>query len=303
MTSKIKENKKHTWTSISCKCTAEEEELCSWIFFQYDTLGVESENLDQEKLTLTAFFADNNQLIKNLEQLRLDFDSHGLHNIAKNLTLNTIEEEDWLHNWKKHFEPFTIADKFLICPPWKIQTKIKKENTDLVKIIIDPGMAFGTGLHATTKFCLTAMHKYAKGPNILDVGTGSGILSIAYALLQPASHIVAIDMDEFSIENATHNIELNNVQKQIELIHTEAKEYSQQAKTKFNTILSNITAEFIIDLFPEYNKLLLPGGNLVLAGIIEERLNLVEAAVAKFPFKLIEKNLDNNWVGLVYNKV
>jgi ribosomal protein L11 methyltransferase len=302
MTSKPKISKERIWTVISCQCTSLEEELCSWLFFQYDTLGIENKILDNSKILLLASFAADNEKIKDISILRNHFKEIGLLDCAKTLTIKPLANEDWLTNWKIHFAPFKVSDLFFICPPWSIKKLKDKDIVELKKIIIDPGMAFGTGLHATTAFCLQAIGKYLQGPNILDVGTGSGILSIASALSLPKAKITAIDMDENSIENAQHNIELNTVTKQIKLSKSTLESFAQTNNKQFNTILSNLTAEVIIDCLPAYNKILINDGTIILAGIIEERLSLLEKSLSKYPFKIIHEQIDKGWVGLVLNK-
>ena len=169
---------------------------------------------------------------------------------------------------------------------------------------MNPGMAFGTGLHATTAFCLQAIEDKIHGPNILDIGTGSGILSIACAVTIPQAKIIAVDIDDNAITNAKQNIQLNHLEKRIELILTDAQKLqSDLTKIKtFDTVLSNLTAETIIELLPLYNKLLNSDGILILAGIIEERLTMLQNALAEFSFHTINKAIDKGWVGLVLTK-
>jgi ribosomal protein L11 methyltransferase len=163
-------------------------------------------------------------------------------------------------------------------------------------------MAFGTGLHATTSYCLEALEKHLAGPNILDVGTGSGILAIAAAFALPEAKITAIDFDENSFDNAQHNFELNHVDCKIKLSQDTLESFEKDNHKQFDTILSNLTAEVIIACLPTYNKILANGGNLILAGIIEERLPLIEKEITKYPLRLIDKNRKDGWVGLTFTK-
>ncbi len=287
------------WIVVSCECSPSEEETCSWLFFQNQTLGLEIENISNETVRLKASFAAENLSPEDLEDLSHRFMQAGFDRAADTLKAEPIADQDWMSNWKKYFMPFTIGDSLSICPPWHIDKTNTKEFQHRKKIIIDPGMAFGTGLHATTKFCLHAIEKWGQGPNVLDIGTGSGILAIASAILLPASHIVALDIDENAIANATHNIELNHLKKSIELRQASPDTF---AGGQFDTLLSNLTVEAIIDLLPIYNKLLAPDGILILAGIIEERLSLLKGALSAYGWQKLEQAIDRGWVGIVLRK-
>lgn len=303
MAPKLKNNKKRSWTVISCQCDSEEEEdICSWLFFQYDTLGIENKHLADGRLLLVASFAEDNPKITNLAKIRQHFEECGLEDCAKTLTLTPLADQDWLSNWKIHFEPFKIGDTFMICPPWAVQNIPDLPLSETKKIIIDPGMAFGTGLHATTSFCLQAIEKYLKGPNILDVGTGSGILSIASAITSRGANITAIDLDENAVENAKHNAALNFLTSHIDIRQESLAQFDQHNSQKFDTVFANVTAEVIVESLPVFNKLTAIEGNLILAGIIEERLDMLTEAMSNHPFKLVDKKLESGWVGLVYAK-
>lgn len=279
-----------------------DEDLCSWILFEQGTLGLEISNINKKNISIKASFHPADLSKEKADDLRYRFKQAGLETIANTLKIESLANQDWLTNWKKHFEPFHVGDSFLICPPWLSKNIKDKDIAALKKIIIDPGMAFGTGLHATTRYCLHALEKHLQGPNILDVGTGSGILSIAGTLLLPEANITAIDIDENAIDNARHNIALNHAQAKIRLVQTSLESFDQTNKTQFNTILSNMTAEAIIDFLPVYKKILVTGGILILAGIIEERITLLENKISQYPFKLVNKEIDNGWVGLVFSK-
>jgi ribosomal protein L11 methylase PrmA len=116
MTPKLKTTKERTWTVISCQCDPLDEEICSWLFFQYDSLGVENKILDDGRLILLASFSDDNEKIKNIAKLRSHFEESGLANCAKTLSVTPLADQDWLTNWKIHFEPFKIGNSLLVCP-------------------------------------------------------------------------------------------------------------------------------------------------------------------------------------------
>jgi ribosomal protein L11 methyltransferase len=290
-------DKKRDWIVISCQCNLADEEICSWIFFQNGTLGLEIENISDDVIILKASFAANSVFPDHLEDLRLQFKQAGVTQAAETLKAENLADQDWMSNWKKYFVPFPVGDSFFICPPR--QTLSSKELGKRKKIIIDPGMAFGTG-HVTTKFCLRAIEKRLKGPHILDVGTGSGILAIASVMILPTAHVVAIDIDENAIANAAHNLELNNLENVVELKQTSIQTFSEQ---QFNTIISNLTAETIVELLPLFDKLLAQGGILILAGIIEQRLAMLNSALSRRNFQQLNKAKEKGgWIGMILRK-
>lgn len=290
-----------SWTIVSCRCNRADEDSCTWFFFQNGALGLEVENLDQETTRIKASFAANNFSAENLLEINRQFKQAQLDDAARSLSVETIADQNWMSNWKKYFEPFTIGDSFFICPPWRADEIKNSDFAGRQKILIDPGMAFGTGQHATTSFCLQAIKRWAKGPQILDVGTGSGILAIACALSIPKSCVLALDIDINAIHNAEENIELNNVSKQIELkqMSPEMLCVDTGANRQFNTLLANITVEDIVSLLPTFNSLLANDGILILAGIIEERSHILESALAEYPLKRLDKSIDRGWAGMV----
>jgi len=293
-----------SWTVLTCQCSPIEGETCSWIFFENGANGLEIDNLNDEAILVKASFSQSTLNGKNegVDIIRSQFEQFGLVQVAKTLKAENLADQDWLSNWKKHFEPFDIGEVFMICPPWRD----KKDIGERKKIIIDPGMAFGTGQHITTKYCLEAIEKWAKGQQILDVGTGSGILSIACAILLPKASILALDTDNQALINAQHNIELNHFQDRIKLLDkspSDAFLSVNDEADQFDTVLSNITAEDIISLMPTYNNLVKVNGVLILAGIIEERLTQLDACLSQYQFKTLEKIVDRGWAGITLTRL
>ena len=290
---------------VSCQCTSAEEEICSWIFFQNGALGLEIENLSSDAVRLKASFTANNLSPEYLEDLRFNFMQAGVDLAADTFTVEQLADQNWMNNWKKYFEPFTVGNSFIVCPPWREAKLTAKDLGERKKIIIDPGMAFGTGQHATTKFCLQAIENWAKGPRILDIGTGSSILAIACAMLFQDATIWALDIDDQALENARHNIKLNNLEDRIKLFGKSPSALFPaviRETEKFDTLLSNLTVEDIISLLPTYDKLLNTDGVLILAGIIETRLKQLEDKLVQHKFKILEKSLSQGWVGIALIK-
>lgn len=204
--------------------------------------------------------------------------------------LTEIDDEDWKNNWKSFYSTMEIGNKFTIKPTWEEYSNVDNRHV----IEIDPGMAFGTGCHETTKMCLEHLEKYLKpGDDVLDIGSGSGILAIASKFLG-ADVVIGTDLDEKAVEIAKENANLNNVE--VEFI---VSNLFSNVKNTADIIVSNIVAEVLVLLLEDIDKYLKPGGYFISSGIIEERAKLVEDALIKNNFEIIEKTIDNQWVSIV----
>ena len=215
------------------------------------------------------------------------YDSEG---IRHNIELLNCAEEDWRNNWKKYFSPLNVGTKLTIVPSWY-------ENYDTggrTALNIDPGLAFGTGGHETTRLCLEMCEKYMKsGDTVLDVGCGSGILGIA-ALLTGASRAVGVDIDEVAVRTAKENAELNGVADKFTAIHGS---FTDKVEGKFDIVLANIVADAIIFLSKGVRDFMKEGSVYIMSGIIDTRADEVKAEVGKY-FDIIEEHLDGGWVCL-----
>jgi len=215
------------------------------------------------------------------------YDSEG---IRHNIELLNCAEEDWRNNWKKYFSPLNVGTKLTIVPSWY-------ENYDTggrTALNIDPGLAFGTGSHETTRLCLEMCEKYMKsGDTVLDVGCGSGILGIA-ALLTGASRAVGVDIDEVAVRTAKENAELNGVADKFTAIHGS---FTDKVEGKFDIVLANIVADAIIFLSKGVKDFMKEGSVYIMSGIIDTRADEVKAEVGKY-FDIIEEHLDGGWVCL-----
>lgn len=215
------------------------------------------------------------------------YDSEG---IRHNIELLNCAEEDWRNNWKKYFSPLDVGTKLTIVPSWY-------ENYDTrgrTALNIDPGLAFGTGGHETTRLCLEMCEKYMKsGDTVLDVGCGSGILGIA-ALLTGASRAVGVDIDEVAVRTAKENAELNGVADKFTAIHGS---FTDKVEGKFDIVLANIVADAIIFLSKGVKDFMKEGSVYIMSGIIDTRADEVKAEVSKY-FDIIEEHLDGGWVCL-----
>ena len=199
-----------------------------------------------------------------------------------------VNDADWSENWKKYFHATEIGDKLAIVPSWEEYDN--KENRKILHI--DPGAAFGTGTHATTSLCLSMLENYvAEGSKMLDIGCGSGILSIASVLLG-AETAVGVDIDAQSVKTAKENAELNNVSGKTEYI---VGDLADKISGKYNVVCANIVADVVIRLLGDVRTFMEENAVLLVSGIIDTRENDVLAAAEKHGFKVKEKQYKDNW--------
>jgi len=209
---------------------------------------------------------------------------------VRNMSLREVADEDWLGEWKKSWQPVAVGARFLSAPPWS-----EIENAgDRIVIRIEPGMAFGTGTHETTRLCLSAIEKYFAGKSFLDVGTGTGILAIAAAKLFPEARIEACDTDADALAIAVENARLNDVAKEISFRVGGIEQSSGSAAV----VCANLTADVIVPLLP-----LLIGatcGRLLLSGILETQLDEVLTALRAQGISSEPEILqDGEWIAVV----
>ncbi len=206
---------------------------------------------------------------------------------------NNVREEDWANNWKKYFKPLPVGEKILICPSWETA-----ENPDNRAILsIDPGMAFGTGGHDTTRLVLETLEKYVtEGVDFLDVGCGSGILSIAACLLG-AGRALGIDIDALAVKTAIENGELNGLT--APKYEIRLGDLARDVDGKFPVIAANIVADAIIMLSPAIPALLAEDGMYIVSGIIDTREQDVLAALDNCGFAVVERHEHGGWICLV----
>ena len=209
---------------------------------------------------------------------------------------NNVSEEDWANNWKKYFKPLPVGEKILICPSWE-QTDTPDGRAILS---IDPGMAFGTGGHDTTRLVLETLEKYVtEGVDFLDVGCGSGILSIAACLLG-AGRALGIDIDALAVKTAIENGELNGLT--APKYEIRLGDLAKDVDGQFPVIAANIVADAIIMLSPAIPALLAEDGVYIVSGIIDTREQDVLAALDKCGFSVVERHEHGGWLCMVCKK-
>lgn len=207
--------------------------------------------------------------------------------IEHDIELLDCAEEDWRNNWKKYFNPIPVGEKLLIRPSWR--DDYDAENRKVLSI--DPGLAFGTGGHETTRLCLEMCEKYLKeGDSVLDVGCGSGILGIA-TLLLGAKDAVGVDIDEVAVRTAKENAEINGVGDRFTAI---CGSFTEKVEGKYDVVLANIVADAIMFLSEGIKDFMKSDAVYVMSGIIDTRAEEVKASVSRH-FDIIEEHLENGW--------
>jgi len=223
-----------------------------------------------------------------------DFVDIGEATIEKSQT----EDIDWMNNWKKYWKPFKVDEHIIIKPTWETVEDVPE---DTLIVELDPGTAFGTGTHHTTRLCITQLKKYMQpGQEVLDVGCGSGILSII-ALLLGAKEASATDVDIHAVEAAIENARVNGIDSDIYTVLTgdvisDADFRHKVGEHKFDMVLANIFAEIIIPLSGVVKEMMKPGALFITSGIIDEREEDVRKALTENGFEIMEVTHSGGWV-------
>lgn len=292
-----------TWLELSVQTDAEGAEAVAALLneFAENSVAIEQTLIpesDQEfdptrAFTVRAFFssAQREQLARaqkslwHLAQLR----SMSVPRVRE------LAEEDWAEAWKKHYTILHLGKHLVIKPSWLEYVP----RPDDVVIELDPGMAFGTGLHPTTRLCMVALEEYQRdAPRVLDVGTGSGILAITAAKLG-AREIVALDTDIVAVETATRNVAINHVENIVRV----ARGSLDATCNQFDLICINILADVIIELAPALARAANRDGLIIASGILDYQADDVADALVEVGIETIEKKQEDDWIALVGRKI
>jgi len=199
-----------------------------------------------------------------------------------------VKEEDWAHEWKKYFKPMRIGKNFVVKPSWEEFVPQQGQ----VVIEIDPGMAFGTGTHATTSLCLQAIEEHVKPDQLVfDIGTGSGILAIAAAKL--GAKVQAGDIDKLAVKIARENVMLNGLEDRVEV---RAGNLGEVFTGRADVVVANIIAEVIIELLPQLPSLMKPEGIFLACGLIAERVKEVTGKMEEQGLEVVGSMEEAGWV-------
>lgn len=308
-----------TWIEITVHTSEEAEEPVAAILNDFGANGVVVENLadvtktkpgkfgeiieidtsrfPDEGIHVKAYFYEQAQwpekrlaIKARLAEIKdYDLDSGSLEIIEK-----TVQEEDWANEWKKYFKTEQITEHLKIVPSWEADGGVNNQT-----ILIDPGMAFGTGTHPTTILSIEALEKYMQKEDVvLDVGTGSGILSIAACKLG-ATHVYGYDLDEVAVKSAQMNRDLNELEDKITLSQNNLLKGIQQP---VQVIVANILAEIVLELVEDAWANLNEGGYFITSGIIEEKEALVKNKLTTKGFDVVETKRMDHWITLIAKK-
>ena len=245
---------------------------------------------------VTIYVADNPQGMEELMQVRQILarlkaqDPDGKYGRLE-LEMKDVDEEDWSNAWKKYYHPVQVGEHLVVCPSWEAYDR----QPDDVVLTLNPGMAFGTGTHDTTRLCMELLAKYITPQDtVLDVGCGSGILAITAALLG-ANKIIGCDIDEVAVKVAGENAALNGVQDRIAF---HQGDLTSQVEGSFQIICANIVADVIIRLSKDVGRYLAKDGIFITSGIIDTREQDVLNALEQNGFQVIERRTSGGWVAL-----
>jgi ribosomal protein L11 methyltransferase len=277
------------WHALDVELEAGAREAVEYALMEAGALGTESEYSDDSLIHVTGYF----ETVPQRERVRDElFEALRIYNLpsssVRDMSVREVAERDWLEEWKQNWQPVEVG-RFVIAPPW---SNLANKH-DRIVIRIEPGMAFGTGTHETTRLCLQAIEKYYAGGSFLDVGTGTGILAIAAAKLFPEARIEACDTDEMAVEIARENADANGVSDQIEFRAGSIDDSTASA----DLVCANLTADVIVQMLPTLVSLTC--GKLILSGVLETQVEMVQAALSGCGISDVEIEQDGEWVALI----
>lgn len=253
----------------------------------------------EEGVLMKAYLPVNSFLAETVDEIKEAINNLAVYDIdlgLNSVSMNEVHEEEWATAWKKYYHPVKISERFTIVPTWEEYVPV---SSDELIIELDPGMAFGTGTHPTTVMCIQALEKTVKqNDEVVDVGTGSGVLSIAAALLG-ASHITALDLDEVAVESAKQNVELNKVQ---DVVDVSKNNLLDGVTGKKDVVVANILAEIIMSFTDDVASAVKPGGYFISSGIISQKKEDVKKALIASGFEIEETIMMEDWVAFIAKK-
>lgn len=271
--------------------------------YRWDYIDEELMQRQNAPTSIMVYLPENEQgkewLVEIKERLaKAKADSPEIDFGSLEISFSNIREEDWANNWKQYFKPFCVGKKLLIKPTW--ETVENAEGRTVLNI--DPGSSFGTGQHHTTKLCLERLEEIVK-PNdhILDLGAGSGILSIG-ALLLGADSAVGIDIDENSVRIAKENAAQNGVENRFDAMCgniIDNSDLREKIGTGYDVVVANIVADVIILMSPLFRSFMHKESTLIVSGIINRQKEEVKAALLQNGFEIISSQESNDWSCIV----
>ena len=255
-----------------------------------------------EVTAVIGYLPEDERLVPRLRQIEAALGLLpviGIDGVASEAVVTMIQEEDWASAWKQYFKPLRIGRHIVVTPPWDTPDLLPNDKT----LVIDPGMAFGTGTHPTTQLCLAALEDYLKPQEnirrVADIGTGSGILSIAAKKLG-AAYVLATDTDPLAVRIAAENARVNEVT--VDARATDSSWDWASEGEPFDLLVANILADVLIGLGETFASVVRPGGLYIASGIIEERETDVRFFAEGEGFLPLETRHMGDWVALVFRR-
>ena len=298
------------WVELAVVCDHEAVEPVAELFASHghnEAVAIEEPFLQEQDgdnvrvdpsrpVTVRTYLPQEADVAGAIEQVRKGLWALGKIRDVGELMVAERDEEDWANAWKQHYTPLRVSERFVVRPPW---FEHEPEGDEIV-LLMDPGMAFGTGMHPTTRLALRAIERLPlDGRSALDVGTGSAILALA-AWRLGAGPVDGNDIDPMSIRVARHNLELNDAADAIRLEVGSLDGDSPFAGRTYDVVIANIIARVLVQLSKELRQAAEPGGTIVLSGIIEPKEPLVREAFEPFGCVLRSRDQIEDWVSLVY---
>ena len=301
------------WTEIKITAAKADEEVLTAILLDFSEQGVFVEDYsdlrdgewdyideelakqDREHIKMHIYLADTMSVLSTMCAVKERLKSARKSGLLGSLSVDirATEDSDWENGWKKYYKPTAIGENIVVKPSWE---EYEASSGEIV-ITLDPSSAFGTGAHETTRMCVKSLEKYVKkGQKVLDLGTGSGILAVAAALLG-ASEVDAVDIDASAVRIANLNAERNEV---LESINAYRGDLFEMVDESYDVIVANIVADVIIDIMPRVSLFLKPNGRFIASGIILERAEEVEEEAARVGLRTVERLEEGEWRAFVY---
>lgn len=281
------------WADIEVTTTPQAQDAVSSIMMDHGCGGVAIQG--DALVVLRCYLPVDDQLEDRLLLIRnriKELPDHGIDIGEGEITVKYAEDQDWAEAWKAFYHPTKPGKKIVVKPAWEEYEPQPGERV----IELEPGMAFGTGLHATTRLCIVALEKYLRpGMRVVDMGTGSGILAIASAKLG-ASLVIAFDIDETAVRIARENVVANEVDDRVEVHQTANLRFVGQS---VDLMTANLVAQTIIENADVMAGVMRTGGIVIASGIIEERLLEVEQALRNNGFDIAETTAEGEWRAVI----
>ncbi|AGB41807.1 ribosomal protein L11 methyltransferase [Halobacteroides halobius DSM 5150] len=281
------------WKEININTTYQAYPAINNLLQELEVKGITKEELesDEDEILIKAYLKKDINLEKLKEKIS-SLEEYGLRVGSAKLKIKSVIKEDWASKWKENFKPLRVSDRIIIKPSWE-EYPSQKDN---VIIEIDPGQAFGTGHHETTEVCLRLIEdNLDSDTKLLDIGTGTGILSIAAAKLG-AEEIFALDIDPIAVKVAKENATLNQVETEIDFV---AGDLVEVVDKTYNLVVANLLPHIIVNLIPDLEQVITENGKFILSGIIVDKEEKINDKLREYDFKVIERIQLGEWVTII----